>query len=205
VHLWTGAQQNNLLQGPPMFGNLIVRNKVRQPHATRTTFDWNFHTDGGILVGNRSGRDMTRPKDRRVAVSHTIVQGNQVSYTGQGIAVADTARKSFLLGNEFEAHPTEARATDDCVARSSSGRSTGASSLFGFCRSFKPRLAVGRAEPRSSWLESEKRHRYFPALQPFTAQSTLPPDEPNLRRSTSRFSTGAQEPSSAAIACTAST
>jgi hypothetical protein len=100
--LWTGGQPNNLLQGPPMFGNLIVRNKVRQPHATRTTFDLNFHTDGGILVGNRSGRDMTRPEDRRVAVSHTIVQGNQVSYTGQGIAVADTARTSFLLGNEFE-------------------------------------------------------------------------------------------------------
>jgi hypothetical protein len=102
VHLWTGAGPNNLLQGPPLFGTLIVRNKVRQPHATRTTFDWNFHTDGGILVGNRSGRDMTRPEDRRVAASHTIVHSNQVSYTGRGIAVADTARKSFLLGNEFE-------------------------------------------------------------------------------------------------------
>lgn len=102
VLLWTAAQRHNLVQGPPMFGNLIVRNKVRQPHATRTTFDWNFHTDGGILVGNRSSRDMSKLEEQRIAVSHTVVYSNQVAYTSRGIAVADTARKTFLLSNEFE-------------------------------------------------------------------------------------------------------
>jgi hypothetical protein len=111
VHLWSSARPTNLLQGPPIFGTLIVRNKVRQPHATRTTFAWNFHTDGGILVGNRSGRDgyipadpnaPAKPETRRVAVSHTLVTDNQVSYTGRGISVSDTARKTFLLGNELE-------------------------------------------------------------------------------------------------------
>jgi hypothetical protein len=62
-------------------------------------------------------------------------------------------------------------------AGSSGDSACGGSSLFGYCRSFQPELAVGRAERRSLWLKSEKRHRYFPALQPFTASSTLPPDE----------------------------
>lgn len=43
-----------------------------------------------------------KPETRRVAVSHTLVTDKQVSYTGRGISVSDTARKTFLLGNEFE-------------------------------------------------------------------------------------------------------
>ncbi len=39
-------------------------------------------------------------------------------------------------------------------------------------------VAAYRAESRSLWLESERRHRYFPAVQSSADSSTLPPDEP---------------------------
>ena len=68
----------------------------------RTGFEVTPHIDGGIWVGNRSERDMTQPRTNRVALSHTIVADNSISHTPRGLSVSDTARKTFLLRNEFE-------------------------------------------------------------------------------------------------------
>jgi hypothetical protein len=72
----------------------------------RTGFELTPQIDGGLWIGNRSGRDMTRPRTGQVALSHNIVAGNVVSHTPRGISVSDAARKTFLLGNEFEAVQT---------------------------------------------------------------------------------------------------
>ena len=73
----------------------------------RTGFEHTPHIDGAIWIGNRSGPDMTHRATNQVALSHTIVAGNSISHTPRGISVSDTAHKTFLIGNEFEAveHP----------------------------------------------------------------------------------------------------
>ena len=102
LHLAASAGADNTHQGPPAFGNYIVRNKVRQPHMARTGFEHNPRNQGGILVANRQHEDMSKPQDQRVAASHTIVAGNYLSYTDVGIVISDLARKTFILGNEFQ-------------------------------------------------------------------------------------------------------
>jgi prepilin-type processing-associated H-X9-DG protein len=85
-----------------MFGNYINRNKIRQPHMSRTGFEGSFEFQGGILVGNRSSRDMTQPQSVRIALDHTIVSGNFFGFTENGILVSVYARKTFVLNNEFQ-------------------------------------------------------------------------------------------------------
>jgi len=103
IHLWSGATANNLAVGPVMFANYVVRNKIRQAHMKRTGFNWfNPHALGGVIVGNRSGKDMTKPQTARAGLSHSIVANNFISFTNVGVAVADFARKTFLLDNEFQ-------------------------------------------------------------------------------------------------------
>jgi len=94
--LWLGtpgAKGNNAHVGYPSFGNFVVRSRIREPHAYRTGFDVNPRADAGINVGGGSGRAGT---------SHTIVADNFLASTYTGISVADTARKTFLLHNEFD-------------------------------------------------------------------------------------------------------
>ena len=94
--LWLGtpgAKPNNAHVGYPSFGNFVVRNRIRAPHTYRTGFDVNPRADAGITVGGGSGRAGT---------SHTIVADNFLASTYTGISVAATARKAFLLRNEFD-------------------------------------------------------------------------------------------------------
>jgi len=102
IHLRSEAKADNLLSGPVMFGNYIVGNKVRQPHMRRTGFERKPHASGGIMVGNTSGSDMTKPQDARVALSHSVISNNLVSFTNIGVSVSDYARKTFVLNNEFQ-------------------------------------------------------------------------------------------------------
>lgn len=94
--LWLGgpgAHPDNAFRGYPSFGNYVVRNRIRQPHAYRTGFDSNPHSSPGITVSGGKGRAGT---------SHTIVSENFLASTYDGIHVGDTARKTFLLRNEFD-------------------------------------------------------------------------------------------------------
>jgi len=102
VKLWSKATDGSPFTGPAHFGNYIVGNHIRQSHMVRTGFELTPHIDGGIWIGNRSSPDMTQPRTNRVALSHTIVADNSISHTPRGISVSDTARKTFLLRNEFE-------------------------------------------------------------------------------------------------------
>ena len=98
LHLWSGARAENLHAAPVLFANRVTRNRIRQPHMRRTGFARSQPVrDAGIVVGNRSGRDMTTPQDARTALSHTIIDGNFLSFTHNGISVSDYARKTFLL------------------------------------------------------------------------------------------------------------
>lgn len=106
VKLWSKATPGSPFTGPARFGNYIVGNHVRQPHMVRTGFELTPHIDGGIWVGNRSGRDMTVPRTNRLALSHTIVADNSITHTPRGISVSDSARKTFVLRNEFQAVET---------------------------------------------------------------------------------------------------
>jgi prepilin-type processing-associated H-X9-DG protein len=95
--LWLGtpgAHANNAHVGYPNFGNYVVRNRLRSPHSYRTGFDFvRPQAEAGINVGGGRGRAGT---------SHTIVSENFLASTYTGIRVADTARKTFLLRNEFD-------------------------------------------------------------------------------------------------------
>jgi len=94
--LWLGtpgAHANNAHVGYPSFGNYVVRNRIREPHTYRTGFDVNPHSSSGITVGGGQGRAGT---------SHTIVADNFIASTYSGINVSGTARKTFLLRNEFD-------------------------------------------------------------------------------------------------------
>jgi prepilin-type processing-associated H-X9-DG protein len=94
--LWLGtpgAKGNNAHQGIPSFGNFVLQNRIRQPHAYRTGFDINTPSTAGITVGGGSGRAGT---------SHTIVKENFLASTSTGISVDAEARKTFLLRNEFD-------------------------------------------------------------------------------------------------------
>jgi len=88
-----GAHENNAHVGYPNFGNYIVRNKIREAHAYRTGFDVNTYAGPAIAVGGGSGR---------AGSSHTIVAENFVGSTYTGIGVSASARKAFLLNNEFD-------------------------------------------------------------------------------------------------------
>jgi hypothetical protein len=101
AHLHASASGDNAHRGAPMFGNYLVENRVRQPHMHRTGFGRPVLAEGGIRVGNRR-HDMTELRGDRVALAHSIVARNQISFTNIGITVADRARKTFLLQNLFQ-------------------------------------------------------------------------------------------------------
>ena len=110
AHLWSGAEASNIYVGTPMFANYVVSNKIRQAHMHRTGFTRQETALGAILVGNASGShgwhpkgtDMTKPQDERVALSHSIVEDNFLTFTNVGISVSDFARKTFLMNNVFQ-------------------------------------------------------------------------------------------------------
>ena len=95
--LWLGtpgAKANNAHRGYPNFGNFVAGNRIRQPHTYRTGFNWSKpHVTAGISVIGGSDRAGT---------SHTIVWDNFLASTYAGIAVDETARKTFILHNEFD-------------------------------------------------------------------------------------------------------
>lgn len=121
AHLWSGADPANIHPGPPMFANYVVGNKIRQPHMHRTGFTAPERSLAGILVGNPSGMekhpgagrpestDMQPLESRRVAISHSIVANNHITFTPTGIQISDFARKTFILNNEFQEVPTPVR------------------------------------------------------------------------------------------------
>lgn len=121
AHLWSGASPANIHPGPPMFANFVVGNKIRQPHMHRTGFTSPERSLAGVLVGNPSGMEkhpgVGRPdatnlrqlQSQRVAISHSIVSGNQLTFTTVGIQISDFARKTFILKNEFQEVATPVR------------------------------------------------------------------------------------------------
>ena len=103
VLLYSGLRTNNLYTAPVHFGNRITRNRIRQPHMRRTGFAGSSAVrDAGIVVGNRSGKNMSQPQDARAGLSHTIIDGNFVSFTHNGVAISDYARKTVLTNNQFQ-------------------------------------------------------------------------------------------------------
>jgi len=103
VHLWSGASASSPYAAPPLFGNAIVRCTLRQSHFLRTGFSgFNPYGHGAIRIGNRTSRDMTQPEAPRAACSHALVAGNMITSTNVGVAVADAARKTFVVGNTFQ-------------------------------------------------------------------------------------------------------
>ena len=80
------VRPDNLHQGPPMFANYFSQNQVRQPHMHRTGFSWHTLALGGLQVGNQERHQRELPSDR-VGLSHTIISGNQFSFTNCGINI----------------------------------------------------------------------------------------------------------------------
>jgi len=73
--------------GEVMFGNYVSGNRIRQPHMYRTGFESKVGFSGGISVsGNQS---------------HSIISGNQVSFTSTGIVLSAGVRKAVVEGNSF--------------------------------------------------------------------------------------------------------
>jgi len=71
-----------------------VGNRIRSPHSYRTGFNFvRPQAEAGISVGGGAGRAGT---------SHTVVADNFLASTYSGISVSGTARKTFLLRNEFD-------------------------------------------------------------------------------------------------------
>jgi len=121
AHLWSDASTANIHPGPPMFANFVVANKIRQPHMHRTGFASPERSLAGVLVGNPSGMekhpgagrpeatDLRKLQSRRVAISHSFVINNHLTFTPVGIQISDFARKTFILRNEFQEVPTPVR------------------------------------------------------------------------------------------------
>ena len=99
--LWSDISTDRAFEGPLLFGNYIFGNKLRSSHMRRTGFAMGRPSQGAIPVGIRSGADMTAPQSELVALSHTIVAGNYLSFNDVGVAISDYARKTFVLDNEF--------------------------------------------------------------------------------------------------------
>ena len=95
--LWltnTGCTADNAHRGYSNFGNIMVGNRIRQPHTCRTGFHHHVpRATPGISISGGSGRAGT---------SHTIVSDNFFSSTYTGIRVNPMARKTMILRNEFD-------------------------------------------------------------------------------------------------------
>jgi len=102
AHLLGGGRNDNIYQGPPMFGNFIVANKIRLPHMRRTGFEHHQLARGGVVVGRGGRRGEDAGPVTRVGLSHNIIADNQVSWTDAGIIVGPQARKTFVLNNIFQ-------------------------------------------------------------------------------------------------------
>ena len=84
-----------------MFANYFSQNQVRQPHMHRTGFSGYTLALGGLQVGNQELHQRELPSDR-VGLSHTIISGNQFSFTNCGINIRQTAHKTFVLETLFQ-------------------------------------------------------------------------------------------------------
>jgi hypothetical protein len=80
-------------KGIPLFGNYVVKNRIRQPYMGRTGFNTVERSQGGIIVGGGSGRTGT---------SHTILSNNFISFSNIGVKISQWVHKTFILGNEFQ-------------------------------------------------------------------------------------------------------
>jgi len=96
-----GGRADNATEGPAMFGNFIVGNRIRSPHLGRSGGDRQGFPEGGIRLG-RLPRDPKKLQNRRVGSSHAIVSDNLIGFTDLGIIVGQYARKAFILGNTFQ-------------------------------------------------------------------------------------------------------
>jgi hypothetical protein len=99
--LWSNLTPSRAYRGVPLFGNYICDNRLRASHVRRTGFASFRAARGAIQIGNPSD-DVTQPQSRQVALSHTVVSGNYIACNDVGILVSDYARKTFLVGNEFQ-------------------------------------------------------------------------------------------------------
>ncbi len=102
IHMLSGSNASNAHVGPPMFGNYVVRNKIRQPHEAHTGFDHNPRATGGVIVGGRLRSAKKDQPSPRVGAAYTIVASNYLSSTPLGLLITDVVRKTFVLGNEFQ-------------------------------------------------------------------------------------------------------
>ncbi len=95
--LWltnSGSTANNAHRGYSNFGNIMVGNRIRQSHTSRTGFLHHVPRDpAGISVSGGSGRAGT---------SHTIVSDNFFGSTYTGIRTSPMARKTIIVRNEFD-------------------------------------------------------------------------------------------------------
>ena len=101
VSLSGGATTGDRMSGPPLFGNMIVGNWIRAPHLSRSGHPISRLSAGGVQVGRRLGRNPRQLERLRVAISHSLVAGNDLAMTDIGVAVSAAARKTFVLGNDF--------------------------------------------------------------------------------------------------------
>lgn len=101
-----GGDAKNLRAGPPMFANMVLANRVRSPHMHRTGKDRQAWGNGGVRIGGipQAGK---APPQGRVGASHAVVAYNQFAFTNIGVVVGGKARKTFVLGNDYQAveHP----------------------------------------------------------------------------------------------------
>lgn len=95
--LWLGvkgAASRNAHKGYPIFGNLAVGNRIRQPHEHRTGNKYSPRSSAaGVMVTGGAGR---------AGASHTIIQDNLLASTYTGVEIGPMARKTLVLKNQFD-------------------------------------------------------------------------------------------------------
>jgi len=88
-------------RGPFVFGNYVVRNRIRSPHLQKVGHARAPVARGGVVLGGRSP-DPRRTRRARAGSSHTIIADNFFSFTNVGVRIGPQARKAFVLNNTFQ-------------------------------------------------------------------------------------------------------
>jgi prepilin-type processing-associated H-X9-DG protein len=86
-------------RGPPVFANYFVGNAIRQAHQVKSTWP-RPKAQGAIVIGPVGEADSAAPS--RAAISHTVVSGNSIHFTNNGVVVSPHARKTCIEGNHFQ-------------------------------------------------------------------------------------------------------
>jgi len=115
VQLWAQGNAAAIHRGPSHFGSFVVGNRIIAAHLHSS--GW-AHTAGarsraaievgldtamhGAIPGAGAGESKMPENNTLVALTHSIIAGNYVAQTPNGVRVANTARKTIIVGNEFQ-------------------------------------------------------------------------------------------------------